>query len=206
MKHMQKNLIYAAIAIVVVAAVVYGVWGRTWLSDRTESVVVYETASNEAVSLAFSYPSGEAGYSLIEPPVEGELIDAWIMMGTPDYIKYQQADATDAPASMNVFVFKLPDEVEEAESVERAGRITRLQNWANEKKNITYIDRAYGTPEIVEIDGVKALKYDTTGLFEQSIYLASYQSNVYMFVGQYDRPTDNIKKDFEDLMASVRFE
>ncbi len=205
MTHMQKKLIYGAIAIVVIGAVVYGVWGKTWLNDRMKSAVVYETTANEEVSLAFTYPSGEAGYSLIEPPVEGDLIDAWILMETPLYIKYQ-TDKGETPASMNVFVFKLPDEVEETDPVERAGRITRLQNWANEKKNITYIDRAYGTPEIVEIDGVKALKYDTTGLFEQSIYLASYQSNVYMFVGQYDRPTDSIKKDFEDLMASVRFE
>ncbi len=206
MKHMQKRLIFVAIAVVVIAAVVYGVWGRQWLSGLTESVVVYETASNEDISLAFTYPSGEAGYSLIEPPVQGELIDAWIMMETPSYIKYQQGDKSETPASMSVFVFKLPEEATVAENEERAGRITRLQNWANEKKNITYIDRAYGTPEIVEIDGVKALKYDTTGLFEQSIYLASYQSNVYMFVGQYDRPTDDIKQDFEALMASVKFE
>lgn len=203
---MKNRLVIVGVVVVVLFIIAYVLWGRTWLENKTQSVVVYETASNPELSIAFTYPSGDAGYSIVEPPVEGNLQDAWIMMDTQAYIDYQNAEASDAPASMSVFVFKLPDEVEETDPVERAGRITRLQNWANENKNITYIDRAYGTPEIVEIDGVKALKYDTTGLFEQSIYLASYQSNVYMFVGQYDRPTDDIKQDFEALMASVKFE
>ena len=203
---MKNRLVIVGVVVVVLFIIAYVLWGKTWLENKTQSVVVYETASNSELSIAFTYPSGDAGYSIVEPPVEGNLQDAWIMMDAQAYIDYQNAEASDAPASMSVFVFKLPDEASVAENEERAGRITRLQNWATENKNITYIDRAYGTPEIVEIDGVKALKYDTTGLFEQSIYLASYQSNVYMFVGQYDRPTDDIKQDFEVLMASVKFE
>ncbi len=201
----KKHAFLIGLAILVLAIAVYFIWGKGWLSKQTNSVVVDQTVHNSELSLSFTYSSGEDGYSLVEPPVEGNLIDAWIIMPTADYVSYQQAENTDAPASMSVFVFKLPDE-SVADTEERTGRITRLQNWANENKTITLIDRAYGTPEVVELDGVKALQYDTTGLFEQSIYLASYQGNVYMFVGQYNRPTDEIKVDFEKLMTSVRFE
>lgn len=199
---MNKRAVYIGVAVVVAIACL--IWVKSWFDGQTESATVYETAQNAELSIAFAYPGGEHGYSLIEPPVEENMLDAWILMPTADYASFKEAESSDAPASMSVFIFSLPDE--EASSEERAGRITRLQNWATDNKNITLIDRAYGTPDIVELDGVKALKYDTTGLFEQSIYLASYRSYVYMFVGQYNRPTDDIKQDFEELIASVRFE
>lgn len=200
---MNKKLIFFVVVPVVVLAVVYLAVVKPMLDNRTESVVVYQLAQNEQLEIQFSYPSGEDGYSMIEPPVEAPMLDAWILMSTPEYISFQGGESTETPASMSVFVFSLPDDTSEGEQV---GRITRLQNWAQSNSGITAYDRIYGTPDVVEIDGVKALEYTTDGLYQQTVYLASYRSRVYMFVGQYDRPTDAIKSDFETLIQSVHFE
>jgi hypothetical protein len=127
------------------------------------------------------------------------------MIPTEEYAAFQSAEAGgETPASINVFVFTLED-VEVPEGTEKPERITRLQNWAADNTALTSFSQALNTPDIVEIDGLKALHYRADGLYQQDVYLASYRGLVYMFVGQFNEETDLTYTAFQSLIASVSF-
>ncbi len=187
------------------------------------------TVSRPEVDLSFSYPSGETGLSLIEPPTTSNtaLLEAFILMPFADYQAIQTDEPpSESPASISIFVFKETDteesatitlgtasgttetatlEQDTASETPRVGRVTRLQNWATDNQNLTSFNQAKNTPEVVDLDGVNALYYEADGLYQQQIYLAAYKGNIYMFVGQYDSPEDPIYQQFKDLMTKVSF-
>lgn len=174
--------------------------------DRAEiSTAEQQKVDRPDLPLYFSYPSGESGLSLIEPPVDGEnLTQAFILIPAKKYTEYQESSLDgDAPATISIFVFNLPDDT--ATGTERVGRIARLQNWALDNQSLTLFDQTNGTPDIVELDGVRALNYSTETSYKQDIYLVSYKARVYMFVGQYEKSTDDIHKVFSEVIASVAF-
>jgi len=192
---------YLIIIVVAVILLVYAYVSRTGPSERILEDVFVE---NDNYSLSFNYVAGEDGYELIQSSTQDDFLQSYVMVGKNELLAYQENEADTAPPTMSIFIFHLPDE--EVAEGEEVGRVTRLQNWAQSNSGITSYEQIYGTPKIVEIDGVKALEYSTDGIYQQSIFLASYRGYIYMFVGQYDRPTDSIKSDFVNLMQSVRFE
>ena len=101
---------------------------------------------------------------------------------------------------MNIFIFALD---EKATTTEDVSRITELQNWASDNSIVTAIKLAKKTPDVVDLDGVKALHYQADGLYQQDIYLLSYKARVYMFVGQYDKDMDYTYTAFQSLMKTV---
>jgi len=203
--NINKRLSGFIVVIVVATLLLFIFVVQPWLQNQNQIEATPQTVNLEEVSLGFTYMSGEHGYSLIEPPVQGDLKKAFILMSTPEYVSYQQSGNNDSPPAISVFVFAEPGSEDDSD-MERPGRITRLQNWAIDNTNITAFDKSYGTPEIVELDGLKALNYQTDGSYQQDIYIAGYHGNIYMFVGQYKRPTDAIKKDFQILIDSVSFD
>jgi len=201
------KIIILAVVLVIASATAYQLVFKNLLEDRTISRVVQETVSRPDIPVAFSYPSGEAGMTLIEPPtVDGEMLNhAFILMRTEAYREYQTNDfAGEAPAAISLFMFNFPEQAE-AENVEPIGRIARLQNWALDNQSLTSFDSVENTPDIVELDGVKALRYTAEGAFNQDIYLAAYSGNIYMFVGQYESVEDDIYTVFQELVASISF-
>lgn len=227
MKLFIKILIIALIT-GLLAAIVYISIIKPQEEERANTAEA--TVSRPEVDLSFSYPSGEAGLSLIEPPTTDNtaLLEAFILMPFADYQAIQASEPpTESPASISIFVFEEAEteesatitletasgtagtaEVEEntATDTPRVGRITRLQNWATDNQNLTSFNQAKNTPEVVDLDGVNALYYEADGLYQQQIYLAAYKGNIYMFVGQYDSESDPIYQQFKDLMTKVSFE
>lgn len=196
---MSRNYLIIAIIAIIVAAVVI-----VLEMDSQERVLEDVLIENDTYSLSFNYWAGQDGYELIESSTSDDFLHSYVLVDAVALDEFRSNDSETAPPTMSIFVFQLPDN--ESPDGERVGRITRLQNWAQSNAGITSYEQIYGTPEIIEIDGVKALEYTTDGTYQQTIYLASYRGFVYMFVGQYDRPTDFVKADFDTLMESVRFE
>ncbi len=197
---MSKKIIIPII-IVLLAAIVYLF---VYQSNQNERVLSDSLVENDNYSISFNYLDGEDGYELIDSATSDNFLQSYVLIEKAELASYQETGAETAPPTMGIFIFQLP-EAEEVDG-ETPGRITRLQNWAQSNSGLTSFDRIYGTPEIVEVDGVKALEYTTDGVYQQTVFLASYHGFIYMFVGQYDRPTDFIKADFETLMNSIRFE
>lgn len=198
---MSKNKII--IIAVLVATVVAGLIFYT--QSQNERVLTDTLVENSDYSLSFNYLAGEDGYELIESNTSDNFLQSYVLVEKSALTEFQANGVETAPPTMSVFIFQLP-EAEEIEGQERPGRISRLQNWAQNNAGITSFGEIYGTPEVVEVDGVKALEYFTGGTYNQTVYLASYRGFIYMFVGQFERPTDYIANDFEALIQTVRFE
>ena len=162
-----------------------------------------QTVANTELSFSFSYPKGSDAFTLLEPNgTDKGIIKSYIMMPTAAYEGYKNSGG-DAPAAMNVFVFNLQGK--NATSSETDSRITELQNWAADNSTLSSIKQAKTTPDVVALDGIKALHYQADGLYQQDIYLVSYKGYVYMFVGQYDKQTDSTNTAFQDLIKTISF-
>jgi hypothetical protein len=203
----KKQTLYIILAIIVigVAALVY-----YQFSQRTVDLsgATKESVKNETVGLSFAYVSGDIGFSLIEPPIgDRGLLAAYVLIPTKEYQDFKNApESGEAPASVSVLVYSIDSATSTATTSERLDRVTRLQNWAIDNNILTSFNHAKATPDIVEIDGIKALHYQADGLYQQNIYLVSYRSRAYMFVGQYDAATDITNTAFEELIKSVSFD
>ncbi len=197
---MFKKITYVVVAALLIA-LVYILVFQSGQGERAVSDVLIE---NDTYSLSFNYFDGVDGYELINSATSDNFLQSYVLIEKEKLVDYQVSDAETAPPTISIFILQLP-EAEEVEG-EKPGRITRLQNWAQNNSGLTSFERIYGTPKIVEIDGVKSLEYSTDGTYQQSVFLSSYRGYVYMFVGQHDRPTDDIKADFETLMTTVHFE
>ena len=172
-----------------------------------------KTVTNQEFGLSFNYIGGETGFALVEPPATGSIKKSYILMPTADYADFQKAtEPGETPASISVLVFMLEDEAEASTTqavgttTERESRIARLQNWAIDNNILTSFNTAKATPDIIEIDGVKALHYQADGLYQQEIYLASYRNRVYMFAAQYDKADDITITSFPALIGSISFD
>lgn len=205
---MKKQLIAVLLVVLVLAGfLVYTQIVKPELDNRTITAVVPTEIVNEELGVGFVYPSGEQGFALIEPPVPAGVADGlqkvYLIMSTEDYIEYQQIDATDTPPSVSVFVFSMPEALPGSEG---ADRLAKLEIWAEVYSKYSSYGLRTAEPEVVEMDGVKVLRYATDGAYKQHVYLAFYKGNVYMFTGQYKLESDRIHEMFTDLIASVTFD
>ena len=168
-----------------------------------------DVVTSEEFGISFTYPTGEEGLTLIEPPAgDSGVKKAYLLIPTPEYKQFTAStDTKEAPAAISVLVYMLDDEVEETgTTTERESRITRLQNWAIDNNTLTSFNQAKATPDIIELDGVKALHYKADGLYQQDIYLASYRGMVYMLAGAYNEETDLTYRAFQELVKTVSFD
>lgn len=200
---MKKIYIVGGVAVLVLAlAIGYFQLIKPQLDNKMVVAVMPETVRPEGLPLEFTYQSGEAGYSLIEPPVgtSTPLLQAYILMKTDEYIKYQNGEYGDeAPPTISILVFDNQSDLSEE------GKITRLQNWAAAHDALTSYGQLTVEAEVVDIDGEPALHYQADGLYLSDIYVASHRGNEYLFVGQYEEVGDARQTIFSDIIKTVLF-
>ncbi len=205
---MKKIYIIASIILLLtVGFIVYSKVIKVYLDDRTISAVVPTTIENQTLDFAFTYPSGEAGYTVIEPPVSTTTSDGiqkiYLILNTAEYITFQSTTTGGkAPPLISVFVVTLPEISDDAET---PSRVTILRNWAEQTPRLSSFASRTNEPEEVEIDGVKALRYRTEGSYKQEVYLAYHHGRAYIFTGQFTEDTDTIRTTFTDLISSLAF-
>jgi hypothetical protein len=211
---MNKQTKLITLGIVAIVVIVGLVFLRTYLRDRTVSTVVNETIDRPALNFAFTFPSGEAAYTFIEPPLGAygsttALDAAFILIKTDVYTEFQQIPGGETPKSITLFVFEEPAEATTtaatATDTPRVDRMTRLKNWAQDNASITSIDRAQGTLEELEVDGVKLLHYQTDGLYQQEHYVAFHKNRYYVILGQFDGQDDPERAVLESIVRSISF-
>ncbi len=207
---MKKTyIILGVILLVLVSILVYVKVVKPQLDNRTVTAVVPTTIENEEMAFAFTYPSGEEGYTLIEPQVstssDSIIKEVYLLLDTKEYISFQGEEVDgEAPATVSIFVTTLPKEVE-TEGAEEVSRVDRLRKWAEQNAPLSSYNLKTSEPEQIELDGIATLKYKTDGLYKQEVYLSTYKGNVYVFTGQYNEETDAIRIMFTNLMNSVMF-
>jgi hypothetical protein len=207
---LQKNTLYYAAGILFIATLIFGF---LFLQKRAEAPTTAagteRMVTDETYGISFRFKEGPDAFTLVEPP-EGQagIQKAYVLLPTGDFNTYKESeDAREAPAGMQLFIFAEEPETDDetASGTERLDRMTRLKNWAVERDSLTQFTKASTEPEVVEIDGLKALKYKADGLYQQTVYLASYKNRIYMFVSQYNDPTDSTALEFEPLIESISF-
>lgn len=206
MNSMNKKTLLILGGILLVATLLVGY--QLFMSKKNTSsgeMTMKQVVANKELGISFSYPSGVDGFTLLEPNGGDKgMVKAYLIIPSVEYESYKNGDTAEAPAGMNVFVFAIGDA--KATSSASSTRISELQNWATDNNTLTQFKQAKNTPDIVELDGVKALHYQTDGLYQQDIYLVSYKARVYMLVGQYNEQTDVTYTAFQDLIKSILFE
>ncbi|MCA9362196.1 hypothetical protein KC906_02380 [Candidatus Kaiserbacteria bacterium] len=203
-KTKRKIILISTVVLAVVGYVLFMQVIKPQLDGRMVTAVVPMVIENDGLSYGFTYPSGEQGYTLIEPPLPESPTDGlqqvFIIMDTQDYIKYQApGNGAAAPAAVSVFVVELP------ELPEGVDRLAHLTTWAEANPQFSSYSRRTTEPESLTLDGVKAVRYHTDGAFRQTVHLATYQGNAYVFVGQYEDDTDAIRAMYDELITSVTF-
>jgi hypothetical protein len=206
----KNSLILAAIAVIVIGAIAYQIV-QTKNNNQAADAALQQTVENDDLGLLFSYAGGPDGFTLVEPPAEQKgILKAYLLLPTKAYEEYKTREVPgEAPAGMNVFVFTLDEgnatNTEAVGTSTRPDRMTRLKEWATTNTTVTSFTQAKSEPETVEIDGLKMLKYKADGLYQQEVYLGSYQNKAFMFVGQYNEETDMTFTQFQAFMQTVSF-
>ncbi|MEK7462562.1 MAG: hypothetical protein AAB618_03235 [Patescibacteria group bacterium] len=193
-------------AVLLVATLVVGYQLYINRKDGAQSGVE-KLVTNKAYGISFSYREGEDAFTLVEPPEnQAGIHKSYIILPTKAYNEYKESeDAREAPAGLNVFILTLEEE-ELATTSDKADRMTRLKEWAVKHDGLTQFSQKKAEPEEVEIDSLKALRYQADGLYQQTIYLATYKNKVYVFVGQYNETSDLTYSAFDTLLATVSFD
>lgn len=204
---MNKKYVFlgVVVAVIVGGVVIMDQVVQPLLDSRTVETVVSAQIKVPEYDFAFSYPSGVAGYVLVEPPVattSESLKKAYLMFEYGQYLDYRSAEANaQTPPAVSVFVFALPGKAEGS----TLGRSERLMQWIEENPQYTSFNRRNSEVEEVEVDGVSAVSYSTEGIYFQDFTIASYSGNAYIFAGQYEVAGDSNVLMFTDLINSVTF-
>lgn len=203
---MKRNLVLVlVIAIIGIGVIGYTQFAKPALDNRTVTTVVPTQIQNEEFGLSFKYESGEAGYTLIEPPVstssEAAILDSYLIMNTASYIDFQNSeDAREAPPVMSIFIADVP-----SASTTDNSRNTRISNWAQANPQYTAYNLRTAEPTETEVDGASALEYTVDGLYQQRVVLVFYGGRIYTFIGQYNGSDDPMQEAFNSLLSSVTF-
>ena len=212
----KKNSIIAIVVLVVITAVAVYQIVQKRQSNQAEDAASTQKVADKDFGLSFSYKGGEDGFTLVEPPAnQVGILKAYLLLPSKAYEEYKTKEiAGEAPAGMNIFVFTMDENkatttdsaVDSASTTTRVDRLARLKEWAITNTTITSYTSAKAAPETVEIDGLKMLRYQADGLYQQDIYLGSYKNRAYMFVGQYNEESDQTFTAFQELMSTVSFD
>ncbi len=210
---MTKKQIFITVAVIVVLAVGIGFTvARPWLQNRTIPVTVMEKIERPLLNISFTFPSGEDAYSYFEPQFDLSASSGpragFIMLPSEDYQAYQ-ADGFmgEAPPSMSIFVYEEKEEIIPvgATNTDGVDRATKIRLWAEANSGLTSYNLAQTPPEDTTIDGAKAIRYKTDGLYPQDVYVVFHQNNFYVITGQYDGEADPQYQAFQDLVKSILF-
>ena len=196
-------------------------WYRYNTDENRTIEITKETVIAEEYALTFSYPVGENGLTLIEPPIEGQPFKkAYLLIPDGEYEAFSQnPEASEAPAAVSVFIFDIPPAASSTPAAAPAttasptstttdpnSRMARLETWARENSAITSFNFAKSAPETIEVDGVKFLHYKADGPYQQDVYMASYKRQAYLFIGQYNAETDRTYTALQEIIASISFD
>lgn len=201
-------IVLSVLLIISVGALLYVKIIKPTLEEEAVSAVTPITISKPDLHLSFTYPSGEDAYTLVEPPIPPSTSDGlkkvFFIMDKSEYQEFSSStEPREAPPTVSIFVFK---EIDSAENTERPDRMTRLRAFAEQGQKYTSYSLKTTEPEEIELDGVGALHYRATGLYEQDVYIVGYKEKIYLFIGQYMAETDGIFTMFKEMLPTVAFD
>ena len=187
--------------LIVILLIIGGLYVATQKNNSTDSAQPpsdnQSTETSEFASsktpLRFSYPSGQGGYTLIQPPIteqdEPGLLEALVLFRTHEYEELLQSEGgREGPPSINVLVFSFEGQTTEEWLVENSLFTNYQENNVQE----------------IQIDGKAGVSYDWDGLYQGRTVAVAHDGEIYIFTGTFfSGVEDDRQSDFANLLATV---
>ena len=191
----MKNTLIIIGAIIVLAAVGYGI-AQTMPDRATKPPPVIETTTyrSSPLGIEFTYRSGERGYVLAEAPIKDpahHLVKAFTLMRSVDAAQTPPIGG-EGPPVMAIYVFGNPEK-------------QFPQTWADNHLQYSNIDLAMGQVREAVVGGANAIRYRADGLYASEVAVVAHGDSMYLIIGQFIEENSDIRRDFEPLLASIRF-
>lgn len=166
-------------------------------SDASHYFRVTGIVDNDALGISFAYPKGSVGY-MLQDDIPGMSVDPDFEAG---YMLTLERDVRAILASDEPREGAPTIQVHIYENTEKLWPAV----WAMRHPLESNIELALGESSEVAVGGAKAITYTADGLYASTVYVVTSGSYVYVFTGAYMDASDDIKKDFDTLIASVVF-
>lgn len=149
---------------------------------------------SEEYGISFSIPDGYFLYEISPPSVERELHAVILLEDTLQNraLVAGEVPGTEAPPAITLSIFQNNLDAYTAESFVKG---TNFSNFKLSNGGLT----------TTTVDGVSALRFNATGLYENDNVVVALPSYVYLISGSYFSLDDPIRTTFTDVLASIRF-
>jgi len=191
----MKKVIYILIAAALMVGgyylYTYWVLGNDSVGQVTGTHITY---SQSDIGLEFDYPEGPDGYVVDERmPVDlgTGLIKNIILMRTEDTL-YEPPVGGEGPPVILVSVFENNNK-------------QFPQAWADENVQYSNINLIMGEVEEAVVGGANAIRYMADGLYASENVVVAHGDYMYVITGQFMDQDSPIRRDYQDLVESVRF-
>lgn len=152
------------------------------------------TFSNNDLGIQFNYPTGPDGYVLgqaTSTDVATEPLNTLILFRTEDVLN-QPPVGGEGPPVIVIMVF-------------RNSQNQELQTWAASNTRYSNVNLRMGDVLETSLDGQKAIKYRADGLYTSENVVSTYKDKAYILTGQFMTEDADIRRDFEEIIKTVRF-
>lgn len=189
----SKILLAVGIGIIALVIIIYAVAKVNNKSDDGQNAQL-TTFSNNDLGIQFSYPTGPDGYVLGQATstnLTSEPLSSLILFRTEDVVNQPPAGG-EGPPVIGFMVFRNQQNQEP-------------QNWAASNTRYSNISLKIGDISETSINGQRAIRYRADGLYASENIVSTYKDKAYIMTGQYIDEDSDIRRDFEEIIKTVRF-
>lgn len=164
-------------------------------SGQSNEVKTWATFLSDTLGLSFAYRTFPDGYMLIENETESEGAFSYKIMKRSDYRELQEStEPREGPPVMTIEEFPNPGN-------------RSLEDWikTDRRSNYALQGEEKGGMKSEAIGGKNAIRYSWSGLYEGDSVAVIHQGSAVVMSVTYFGPGDQIRKDFEELLTSIRF-
>ncbi len=142
---------------------------------------------------AYTYPTDEYTRFTPEDATSGMLVFTESVLDTDDYKDLQESEIPrEGPRALTISVYRNPQSLSTRE-------------WITQNDVSNYKLSADGTISTVTLGQTEFLTYQFDGLYRADAYVYSNNGYVYLFTNMWENPQSAMKKDMEEVIASLQW-
>lgn len=192
---MNKKITLVIFGIVVLVGIFFGLnFSKNGPATEIPLKAQYKSLDTGVV---FDYRQDSDGYEIL--PVrtseinQSEFVEGFTLMLKSDYESMKEMKNTEGPATINIAIYKNNKNLDAV-------------SWIDENPLISNKNLMVGDKSETVFGGVKAIRYTVDGLYRIDTVVLSQGNFIYLFAGAYPDESSVLRRDFSDLLNSVRFE
>lgn len=164
-------------------------------ADAAHYLIVHGVLRDTALGYELTYRKSPSGYvSRAENEnTHADYVTGVSLVNKKEYEDFVKSDdVREGPPAMYVSVYTNQENLAASE-------------WATQYPTETGADRALTEPEPVVVGEADAVRYIADGLYPVNTYVVTHEEYVYVLMGAYREPGDQIATDFASLVQSFAF-